>query len=50
MNALIEKLERLESVANAQQTDSTTVSDVRELFDAFIESFPDVTNSLISSA
>ena len=49
-DALLLQLKPLESVNKVLQTNSTTVSDARALFDAVIQKYSDTTNRLSSSA
>ena len=50
LDALLEQFEPLQSTTKALQNDCTTISKVRTLFNAVIESFPDTEKRLTSSA
>lgn len=50
IEALLKQLKVLESVTKMLQEESTSVSDVRAMFDAVIEEFPETTDRLTSSA
>ncbi len=50
VDVLLKLLEPLGSDTKTLQKDETTVSDTRALFDAVIESYPETTNNLSSSA
>ena len=50
MDSLLEELKDLESVSKTLQDDSTTMSDVRSLFDAVLESYPICEERLSPSA
>ena len=50
IDSLLEQLKTLESVSKALQEERTSISDVRAMFDAVIEEFPETTDRLTSSA
>ena len=47
---LLQQMEKLESVTKALQRNDTTISDVRAMFDAVVESYPETSGKLSSRA